>query len=125
MAKCQTCDGSGRVGSGGWDGRPLIACSECDGTGNYKGHEHALGLENDRLREKCKTLEESVNADSQRLVDQQRQIERLRAFLDFIRELATNPTDGYQTRCIEIIVACNRSLHRDAWPARAAIERGE
>lgn len=32
----------------------------------------------ERLREKCRTLEKSVNADSQRLVDQQREIERLK-----------------------------------------------
>ncbi len=41
---------------------------------------------------------------------------RLRKWIDYIRSLAENPTDGHQTRCIEIVVACNRSLHMDAWP---------
>lgn len=97
MAKCEACDGSGRVERGGWDGRPFVACSECDGTGNYKGREHTLGLDIERLREKCRTLEQSVNADSKRLVDQQRQIERLRPYETAVVEALRGSGDDPET----------------------------
>ena len=92
---------------------------------------HALSRANDiigRLEAELEELRATNSELSEHLQDKwgrdpylghiQTENSRLRAFVDFIRGLATNPTDGARTRCAEIVVACNRSLHRDAWPPK-------
>jgi predicted RNase H-like nuclease (RuvC/YqgF family) len=67
----------------------------------------------ERLREKCTTLERSVNDDSQRLVDQQRKIERLGRCNEQLSKSHAEAIN-HQNAHIERLQAENAKLRIDA-----------